>query len=189
MKELWKPIIGYEGLYEISNTGKVRALETIVLGRNRHGLCNRKRHAKQIAINKSNGYEYVGLTKNGKQKHYPFHRLLAIHFIDNPNNYPCVNHIDENRMNNILENLEWCTYKYNTNYGTNIERAKNTKIKRYGMGTINGKHVFLYDSKMNLINSFDSLTLAAKHIGVSRQAVCFAMKKNKLCHGFAIVST
>ena len=69
------------------------------------------------------GYLLVSLSKDGKRKQFGVHRLVATAFLDNPNNYPCVNHKDENKQNNNLQNLEWCSYSYNNNYGTKNERA------------------------------------------------------------------
>ena len=111
MTEIWKDIEGYEGLYKISNHGEVWN------GR------KQRLHKK----NKNNrGYCVVTLNKNNKQKQFLIHRLVAIHFIDNPFDKPCVNHIDENKTNNHHSNLEWCTHKENSNHGTAIERMKET---------------------------------------------------------------
>ena len=112
--EIWKPIPRYETLYEISNNGVVKSLRT-----------------GAVKCSSNNGkYKQVTLTKNGTSKTYKVHRLVAITFIPNPDNLPCVNHKDECPSNNNVNNLEWCTAKYNSNYGTRIERmAKNHHIK------------------------------------------------------------
>lgn len=73
------------------------------------------------------GYFRVGLSRNGKEKHFLVHRLVAEAFIPNPERLPLVNHKDENKKNNCVSNLEWCTYEYNANYGTAIERRKRTR--------------------------------------------------------------
>ena len=119
--EEWKPIVGYEGLYEVSNLGKVKSLIDN----------NRKPREKILKQGKNKyGYMQVILCKDGKLKHCIVHRLVAKAFIDNPNNYPCVNHIDENKENNCVDNLEWCTYQYNLNYGTcQQRRVANTDYK------------------------------------------------------------
>lgn len=104
--EMWKSIEGYEGLYEISNIGLVR---------------NVKSNHLLKPLN-SNGYLVICLCKNGKQKMFRIHRLVAAAFIPNPNNYPCVNHKNEIKTDNRVENLEWCTEKYNCNYGTRNKR-------------------------------------------------------------------
>ena len=105
--EIWKPIKGFEGEYEISNFGQVKSLKTnIILHQYKY----------------RGGYLEVHLRQHSKKFHKKIHRLVAEAFIPNPNNYPEVNHKDENKKNNCVENLEWCTSEYNTNYGTLIER-------------------------------------------------------------------
>jgi hypothetical protein len=112
--ENWKSIEGYEGLYEISDVGQVRSLDKIIPYPN-----GSKRLYKGKIIKPAihNGYYAVTLHKNGFKKTLKIHRLVATHFIPNPQNLPCVNHKDENKLNNHVENLEWCTIKYNSNYG------------------------------------------------------------------------
>ncbi len=112
MKEIWKDIPNYENLYQISNLGRVRSL---------HNRYKNKQYLKPCANSK--GYLLVSLCKNHIQKAFNIHRLVAEAFIPNPNNYPCINHIDENKENNIFTNLEWCTYQYNNTYGHRIEKS------------------------------------------------------------------
>jgi hypothetical protein len=101
MKEIWKDISGYEGIYQVSNKGNVRSYKAFKNGEN---LKPRKRRG---------GYFGVGLSKNGKVNYQLVHRLVAIAFIENPQNKPYVNHIDENPSNNNVENLEWVTNNEN----------------------------------------------------------------------------
>lgn len=113
--EIYKDIEGYEGLYQVSNKGNVKSFV------NNNGVSREK--VLKPAIR--NGYKKVDLCKNKTKKTYSIHRLVAQAFIENPNNYPCINHKDECKTNNVVENLEWCTHKYNTNYGSaNARRAK-----------------------------------------------------------------
>lgn len=111
--EIYKDIEGYEGLYQISSNGVIRSL-----GNDK----TRKEKILKPAIN-NKGYLYVGLHKQRKRKHYLIHRLVAEAFIPNPNNYPIINHKDENPLNNNVSNLEWCTYEHNNNYGTRNQRV------------------------------------------------------------------
>lgn len=106
--EIWKDVAGYEGLYQISNLGRVKGL---------------KRN-KILALKDNQGYLKIGLRKpKDKQRFFSVHRLVAIAFIPNPNNYPQINHKDECKTNNCVSNLEWCTAKYNCNYGTHTLRV------------------------------------------------------------------
>ena len=112
MNEIWKDIPGYEGKYEVSNLGNVRSLNY-----------NRSGEPKLLKQGNVNGYKVVILYKDGKKKTCNVHRLVAMTFIPNPDNLPIVNHKDEDKSNNNVNNLEWCTYKYNNTYGTARERA------------------------------------------------------------------
>lgn len=113
-KEIWSPINGYEGLYEVSNLGNVRSL-----GKGKSNA-SKKRNLKNSKV--YGGYLIVRLCKNGKMKNYKIHRLVAEAFIPNWFDEPQVNHIDENKLNNNVDNLEWCDAKYNSNHGTRNER-------------------------------------------------------------------
>lgn len=117
----WKAIKGYEGLYEISNTGVVKALKKRVDS----GKCHRtwKSHIKRYGVD-NNGYLRVSLSKEGINKTYKVHRLVATAFIPNPLQLPCVNHIDGNKTNNHVSNLEWCTHS------ENLKHAFKTGLKR-----------------------------------------------------------
>lgn len=103
MVEEWKDIKGYEGIYKISDLGKVVRIK------------GSQEHPMKIWNN--GRYMEIRLSKGGKSTHFTLHRLLAVHFIPNPDNLPFVNHIDENKLNNSINNPEWCTQVYNTDYG------------------------------------------------------------------------
>ena len=104
-----KDVAGYEGLYAVTSCGKVYSYKS-----------------KKFLKPKDNGHGYlcVGLWKNGEKKKYSLHRLVAEAYLPNPENLPMINHKDENKTNNCLQNLEWCDCKYNNNYGTRNERYK-----------------------------------------------------------------
>lgn len=132
MKEIWKPIKGYEGLYEISNKGRVKSLARYYKA---FGYRKIRIEEKIMSpVESPQGYYQIGLSKEGAKKHVQIHRLVAQAFIPNPQNLPFINHKDENKKNNCIDNLEWCTPEYNVNYGSGIARAEETrktkKIKR-----------------------------------------------------------
>ena len=115
--EIWKPIEGFEGLYEISNIGRVKSIGT-------YNTCKRGIMSPMID---PDGYLHVRLYNNGISKDIAVHRLVAVAFISNPNNYRYVNHKDENTQNNKVSNLEWCTNSYNLIYSKGKKVAQYTK--------------------------------------------------------------
>lgn len=115
---MWKQVVGYEGLYEVSDTGEVKSL--------------RKNIILKPQSNRD-GYLLVMLSKNGISKGYSVHRLVAKAFIDNPQNKPEINHIDEDKTNNHVSNLEWCTHLDNSRYGSRGRRIGDRLSKRVKM--------------------------------------------------------
>ncbi len=124
----FKPIEGYTGLYEINNLGQIQSIEHIVIKAN-----GNKQKVKSCIISKSidsRGYHKVTLCKNGTKKYFLLHRLIAIHFIENTKNKEFVNHIDENKLNNNLNNLEWVTNRENVCYSIKKDESIGVR-KRY----------------------------------------------------------
>lgn len=176
MEEIWKDIAGYEGYYQVSNLGRVRSLDRYIpnSGCYKHGMQYIKgKILKPHDIGK--GYLAVGLMKYHKNQCAKIHRLVAEAFIDNPENFPCVNHKDENPSNNNVDNLEWCSYKYNTNYGTCVER-RTPKI---------WKSIAQYDNCLNLIKNWESITAASRSTGIDGSSIsAVARGKRKSAGGF-----
>lgn len=144
MKEVWKPIKNYEGLYEVSNLGRIKSLARKVndyRGKNTRTLPSKIMNN----VDNGNGYEYVTLVKNKKRKNYYIHRLVAFTFLPNPNNYEYVNHLDYNTKNNIVSNLELCTQKNNVNYS--IENMKHRKSVTH---TNTGERYIYYRKNKNV---------------------------------------
>ena len=131
MIEEWRDIPGYEGLYQVSNLGKIRSLDRYIKRRNKNGTLSdypvRGKIITQFINDK--GYYRVHLDRSKS-----VHRLVAQAFIPNPNNLPCVNHKDLNPLNNCVENLEWCSYYYNNHYDNatsrRVDGVKRNWIKR-----------------------------------------------------------
>lgn len=128
MKEEWKPIIETEGRYEISNLGNIRGVDRYAR------VCGGGQRFIKGRIVKpnvcSNKYLMFNASMGETTKHFLVHRLVAQYFIPNPNNFPEVNHKDEDPQNNHMDNLEWCTPKYNCNYGTRNQRCMEKVIKK-----------------------------------------------------------
>jgi len=140
MEEIWKDISGYEGLYQISNMDRVKSFRES----NKH--FGKKEHFLKPSLN-ANGYENVTLYVSPNCKHkFLVHRLVALAFIQNPKNLPCINHKDENRLNNSVDNLEWCTISYNNAYGSARIRGSITKGKKVKQYTLEGCHIATYNS-------------------------------------------
>jgi hypothetical protein len=177
MEEVWKAVVGYEGLYQVSNLGNVRSLG--------HDAWHKGRTLKQVFDGKGN-YLFVGLHKDGKTKQRNVHRLVAEAFIPNPTKLPCVNHINEVKTDNRAENLEWCTIEYNSNYGSakknmiesrrknNDQEEINKKIKeskkRNGSFSCE-KPVAQYTTDGTLVATYESATDAERKTGISRGGI------------------
>lgn len=178
--EIWKDVKGYEGLYQVSNLGRVKSLERDVF--NYRGTLMHHMEEKILVqrIGKR-GYAYVNLYLNGKYKSIQTHRLVALAFIPNPENKPQVNHIDEVKTNNAVENLEWCTSVYNNNYGTRIQRCvQNRKSQKLGNHP-NAKAVFCVE----LNKTFDCIKRAEKELGININCIVKVCKgKGKTAGGF-----
>ena len=138
--EIWKDYKDYEGLYQASNFGRMRSLDTYRKDRNGSVKFYKGRILKPVTV--GNGYLKVNLYKNNKQKTYLVHRIIAETFLPNPDNLPLINHKDEQKDNNIVSNLEWCDAKYNNAYGTRTERCSKPVLQY----TLDGQFVREWES-------------------------------------------
>jgi hypothetical protein len=148
--EVWKDIQGYEGLYQISNLGRVKSLPKKSPGTNTTKTSYLK-HCFRC------GYQYVSLSNNGKSQKQMIHRLLAIHFIENPDQKKCVNHKNGIRSDFRLENLEWCTHSDNSKHGYVSNKRKNAKRK------LSENDVFLIKEELKNYKYGDGVRLAKKY--------------------------
>lgn len=146
MEELWKDIPDFEGYYQASNLGRIRSVDRYVKYKNTDGVALRKGKILSPKTSKK-GYLETTLMKEGKNYYKRIHQLIASAFLPNPNNYPYINHINENKKDNRVENLEWCTPKYNT------EVYHKSRIKLYQY-TLDGE----------LIEVWNSITKAAESL-------------------------
>lgn len=181
MEETWKDIEGYEGLYQVSTTGKVRSLN--------YRRSGESKLLKQDVSHR--GYKRVYLAKDGKNKHHLVHRLVAMTFIPNPDDLPIVNHKDEDPSNNNVKNLEWCTHEYNLNYGTRNKRVgKKTKermIGKKGKDAPRSKPILMYDKEGNFIRRFNCIADANEYFGKDRGCSSITMclrGENKSAYGY-----
>ena len=155
-----KDVQNYEGLYAVTSCGRVWSYKT-------------KKFLKPQK--NKDGYSIVCLHKDGEQKNYYIHRLVAEAYLPNHNNLPCVNHKDENKENNALQNLEWCTYKYNNSYGSRNERAGKAISKALS------KPVFCVE----LNKTFDGVRAAARVLGLGSGNITQCCKgTRKTCGGY-----
>jgi hypothetical protein len=152
--EIWVDIVGYEGVYSVSNLGRVAS---------HHWGKHRLLHPR---IN-NKGYLLVNLCKNGTLKTFKVHILVGKHFLVNPDGLSEINHKDEDKSNNRFDNLEWCTRSYNVNYGTRIARQRLTLTKP----------VCQYDKYGQFIALYDSITQASQIVGISVQHISTCCKK------------
>lgn len=156
---IWVDVNGYEGIYQISSKGLVAR------------IVNGKRRLLKCSSTSNGKYKQAHLSKNNIVKGYLVHRLVAEHFIQNPNNYPCVNHKDENTENNDVSNLEWCDYTYNNNYGNHGKKISYTKSFKIIQTTIDGVELKVWKGISN----------ASSTLNICRTSIqkCLAGKQNK----------
>ncbi len=169
MKEIWKNIKGYEELYQVSDLGRIKSLEKQIVRNN-----GRKQTFKEKILKAGlsrNGYLTVMLFKNKKGKTYTVHSLVAKNFIANDNNYKCINHKDENKLNNCVDNLEWCTYKYNNTYNDKMA------FKR--------KKILQYSKDNEFIKEWDGIVRIQEELNINRNNISSVCKgKRKTAGGY-----
>lgn len=163
INEIWKPVIGFEALYEVSNLGNIKSLRAgKVLKRiiNNHGYCR------------------VGLYSKNKYSQFQVHRLVAIHFIPNPENKPCINHKDSNKLNNHYSNLEWVTIAENIHH--------NMRVNRHPHGETCGAAILTEKQVLSIREEYSTgrigTRLLAKKLGISRGCLMGVIKRRNWKH-------
>ena len=177
---IWKPVVGYEGLYEVSNTGLIKSLN-----------CYNYKEPHLLKLGKRpDGYLSVGLSKNNVTKTKTVHRLVAEAFIPNPNNLEMVNHKDEDKTNNHADNLEWCSRSYNQLYSLKLHPERNKKFAenfkglspwtQKGVAHKNIKKVAIIDENNNIIKVFDNASVAGKELDILPSNIVQVCKLNAI---------
>ena len=165
MEEIWKDISGYEGLYQVSNMGRVRSKKRIFENK---GTGKYKRNTRILLCSKHNkGYLTVTLFKNGRYKRFLIHRLVAKAFLPHDIFRNQVNHIDGNKTNNNISNIEWGSSSENQTHRRDILKKK----------FATGKPVIQIDNKGDIIRQFESILQAAKLTGIKHQNI------SRVCNG------
>lgn len=150
--EIWKDIAGFDGVYQISNLGRVKSLDRVISIEYKDRAGTRKIKGKlRKPIKDKDGYLVIGLGKGN----YKIHRLVAMAFIPNTNNYPQINHIDGNKRNNAATNLEWCTNAENQNHAFKIGLKKTKKFAKVDLTS--GKIIRIYHSLKDVANDIEKL--------------------------------
>lgn len=168
-KEVWRDIDGYEGLYQVSNMGRVKSLER----KNSYGRTVKERILKPAPT--KNGYLIVSLYAGGKQKPLTVHRLVCKAFHNNPDNKPDVNHINEDKTDNKACNLEWCTRKENCNHGSRNKRVTKARSKPVAQYAQDGELIKVWASTMEV----------ERQTGFRHGYICqSALGKYKQAYGF-----
>lgn len=174
-KEVWKPIAGYEGSYEVSNLGRIRGIDRVV---------KRSTYPRFVSgvvlaqLTMPNGYKSVCLRLNGKQRRFYVHRLVAGAFLPNPEDFAEVNHLDEDKANNRVENLEWCDRSHNLKHAGGSKRRVKSRMKPV-----------IQQKGDKTICVHESVNAAAKALGVSPTDIsrcCRRIKNQRHVRGFAI---
>ena len=166
MEEIWKDKKDYEGLYQVSNLGRAKSLDRYIKGKGHSLHLKKGRILKPMKDN--NGYLKVRLYNGEKSKTFNLHRLVAEAFIPNPNNLPEVNHKNEIKTDNRVENLEWCDRKYNMTYGNRLNNVK--------------KPVIQYTLDGEFVREWESAKQAEREGGFNQGSICMCCRGNSKYH-------
>lgn len=178
-KEIWKDVVGYEGFYSVSNLGKVRRNELIITSKN--GVKKRVNENIMIPLDNGKGYLRIKLSKENKSRRVMLHRIIAEAFILNEFNSPFVNHIDGDKKNNQLKNLEWCTQSENVRHAWSIGLCESVRESSRATGKITIHNIKMHNCKKikHVLTGieFASIVDCAKHFKICRKTVRLGIKK------------
>lgn len=173
MKEIWKPIDGFEGLYEVSNMGNIKRLQKTITDKYR----NRNVKEKIMTPRKSKDYLTICLHRDDDSKECRIHRLVAQAFIPNPENKPQVNHKDGNKQNNCVDNLEWNTQSENMKHAYKLGLKKSSTKGKFGTLNATSKKVGQYDLNGKFIKEWDCIQEVKRKLGLNSGNI------SSCCHG------
>ena len=180
--EIWRDVVGYEGLYQISNLGRLKHLATP--RKKGTGKYERDEHFCTSHV-QNNGYLVVDLYKDNKRKTFLVHRLVAMSFLLNPQNYEFINHIDNNRKNNCLSNLEWCTKSYNTKYSYDTNDRRKKMNWKSGKDNANSKAVLMSDMNGKVIKRYECIMDTERELGIWSSCIVSCLKgRTKTAGGY-----
>ena len=199
MNEKWKPVVGYEGFYEVSDTGKIKTLGRTIQQKDGRTRTIKSKVMKDRTNNR--GYHIISLNTGNSKKDHLVHRLVAMAFLPNPDNLEQVNHIDGNKDNNSVSNLEWCDQTHNMKEAYKLGlrkatlpvwddelRAKFSAIKKGTRNYSQMKKVIQYSLEGEYIACYRNAEDAAKAIGIKDKTgiydVCTGRKNRKQCGGY-----
>lgn len=183
IEEEWKDVVNYEGYYQVSNLGRIKSLDRVIVDKNGVEM-QIPSIIKKLQKSKT-GYWCIELWRHNKLKYVKVHRLIADAFIPNPENKPQVNHIDSNRLNNDISNLEWCTPSENTIHAVRLGRIKSPMVGMKGLFTARNKPVIQLSISGVILKEFMSQTAAAIELGLSPTNISACVNgKTKTCGGF-----
>lgn len=189
MNEIWRDVVDYEGYYQVSNLGNVRSVDRTIPHK-LSGTCRRK--GKIVAMHDTKVYLNVSLCKYSKPKIYMVHRLVAQAFIPNLENKPHINHIDGNKQNNCVYNLEWVTPS------ENIQHSIQTGLRSWGAMSAGQIRRFAHTPKENHPRaipvycvetgiSFPTMTAAAAYYGIPKSSLVVAVRAGRSLFGFTFI--
>ena len=182
-KEIWRDVLGYEGLYKVSNLGRIKRLPRFVI------FSNGRRRTFCEIISKghlnSDGYYIINLTKNGISKHKLVHRLVAEAFLPNPNHYSVIHHIDANKTNERADNLMWCSYSFNTKHSYEFEGRRRPMKGVFGKDNPHSIPIVQISLQGEVLAHFANTAEAARKLNVSHGCITSCIKKrNKTAYGY-----
>ena len=184
--EIWKDIEEFKGLYQVSNLGNVRSLDAMINCKGARGI---DKHIRKGRILKktigTTGYYNVNLSKNSKVKLSRVHILVAKAFIPNPNNYKLINHKDGNKLNNKVENLEWCNYTHNIKEAYRIGLRKNKYKNKYGKDAQFSKPLLQFSLNGEFIKEWENANQVKRELGYCAENIRSVCKgRRKAANGY-----